>query len=124
MPAPKRRPSPCAGGSSERDRDSVSGGDYGDDRHLTRSTNSVIPSAISTMRSLKGKRRIASRSTRAVTTGTRHRGKEDDMLPGISDTDCRIAEFRSRDLRATAERQRIAAQASAPESDRLVRVAV
>jgi hypothetical protein len=46
------------------------------------------------------------------------------MLPGITDTDCRIAEFRSRDLRATAERQRIAADASAPESDRLGRVAV
>ena len=46
------------------------------------------------------------------------------MLPGISDTDCRIAEFRSRDLRATAERQRTAAQASAPESDRLRRVAL
>ena len=46
------------------------------------------------------------------------------MVPGISDTDCRIAEFRSRDLRATAERQRIAAQASAPESDRLGRIAV
>jgi hypothetical protein len=46
------------------------------------------------------------------------------MLLGISDTDCRIAEFRSRDLRATAERQRIAAQASAPESDRLGGVAV
>jgi len=40
------------------------------------------------------------------------------MLPGITDTDCRIAEFRSRDLRANAERQRIAALASAPESDR------
>ena len=46
------------------------------------------------------------------------------MLPGFSDTDCRIAEFRSRDLRATAERQRIAAQASALESDRLGPVAV
>ena len=46
------------------------------------------------------------------------------MLPGISDTDCRIAEFRSRDLRTTAERQRIAAQASALESDGLGRVAV
>jgi hypothetical protein len=46
------------------------------------------------------------------------------MLPGITDTDCRIAEFRSRDLRANAERQRIAAQASAPESDRLGRVAL
>jgi len=46
------------------------------------------------------------------------------MLPGITDTDCRIAEFRSRDLRANAERQRIAAQASAPESHRLGRVAL
>ena len=48
------------------------------------------------------------------------------MIPGITDTECRIAEFRSRDLRATAERQRIAAQASASESesDRLGRVAV
>jgi hypothetical protein len=46
------------------------------------------------------------------------------MVPGITDTECRIAEFRSRDLRATAERQRIAAQASAPESDRLGRIAV
>jgi len=46
------------------------------------------------------------------------------MLPGITDTDCRIAEFRSRDLRANAERQRIAAQTSAPESDRLGPVAV
>ena len=46
------------------------------------------------------------------------------MLPGITDTDCRITEFRSRDLHATAERQRIAAQASAPESDRLGRVAL
>ena len=46
------------------------------------------------------------------------------MLPGITDTDCRIAEFRSRDLRANSERQRIAAQASAPDSDRLARVAL
>jgi hypothetical protein len=46
------------------------------------------------------------------------------MLPGISDTECRIAEFRYRDLRASGERQRIAAQASAPESDRLGRVAL
>src|SRR5215217_3134446 len=76
------------------------------------------------MCSLKRKRRIAPCSTRAVTTATRHRGKEDVMVPGITDTDCRIAEFRSRDLRAIAERQRIAAQASAPKSDRLRRVAL
>src|SRR5215212_3328785 len=71
------------------------------------------------MRSLKRKRRITPRSKRVVTTGARHRGKEDDMLPGISDTECRIAELRYRDLHANAERQRIAAHASAPESDRL-----
>ena len=46
------------------------------------------------------------------------------MLPGISDTECRIAEFRYRDLHANAERQRVAAQASVPESDRLGRVAL
>jgi hypothetical protein len=46
------------------------------------------------------------------------------MVPGISDTECRIAEFRYGDLRAYAERQRIVAQVSAPESDRLGRVAV
>ena len=46
------------------------------------------------------------------------------MVPGITDTECRIAEFRYGDLLAFAERQRIAAQASAPESDRLGRVAV
>ena len=46
------------------------------------------------------------------------------MLPGISDTECRIAEFRYRDLHANAERQRIAAHTSAPESDRLGRVAL
>ena len=46
------------------------------------------------------------------------------MHPEISDTECRIAEFRYRDLRANAERQRIAAQASAPESGPLGRVAL
>jgi hypothetical protein len=75
------------------------------------------------MRWRKQKRRIASRSTRAVTTGTRDGGKEDDMVPGITDTECRIAEFRYGEQLAFAERQRIAAQASAPESDRLGRIA-
>jgi hypothetical protein len=46
------------------------------------------------------------------------------MVPGITDTECRIAEFRYGDLRAYAERQRIAAQASAPEPDRPGRVAI
>jgi hypothetical protein len=61
---------------------------------------------------------------RAVTIETRHRRKEDVMVPGFTDTECRIAEFRYRDLRANAERQRIAAQASLTESDRLSRTAV
>ena len=39
------------------------------------------------------------------------------MVPGITDTECRIAELRSRDLLANAERQRIAAQAPRTGSD-------
>jgi hypothetical protein len=46
------------------------------------------------------------------------------MVPGITDTECRIAELRSRDLRANAERQRIAAQALLTETNRLSRIAV
>ena len=45
------------------------------------------------------------------------------MVPGFTDTECRIAEFRFRELRAHAERQRLAAQASLTESDRLGRIA-
>jgi hypothetical protein len=32
--------------------------------------------------------------------------KEDSMVPGITDTECRIAQFRYRELRVEAERQR------------------
>lgn len=46
------------------------------------------------------------------------------MVPGITDTECRIRQLHYRELHAEAERQRIAAQASAPESDRLGRVAL
>jgi hypothetical protein len=34
------------------------------------------------------------------------------MVPGITDTECRVAEFRSRDFHANADRQRNAAQAA------------
>jgi len=34
------------------------------------------------------------------------------MVPGITDTECRIAQFRSRELHAVAERQRRAAHAA------------
>ena len=46
------------------------------------------------------------------------------MLPGFTDTECRIAEFRFSELRAHAERQRIAAQAARAESDPLRYIAV
>ena len=46
------------------------------------------------------------------------------MVPGITDTECRIAEFRSRDLRAEAERQRLAASAAHTPSDRAGQIAV
>jgi hypothetical protein len=38
--------------------------------------------------------------------------KEDTMVPGITDTECRIAEFRYRELHAEADRQRRAASAA------------
>ena len=37
------------------------------------------------------------------------------MVPGITDTECRIAEFRYRELHAEAEGQRLAATACAQE---------
>jgi hypothetical protein len=38
--------------------------------------------------------------------------KGDTMVPGITDTECRIAQFRARELRVEAERQRRAAYAA------------
>jgi hypothetical protein len=43
--------------------------------------------------------------------------KEDIMVPGITDTECRIQQLRYRELHAEAERQRLAATACA-ENDR------
>jgi hypothetical protein len=43
------------------------------------------------------------------------------MVPGITETECRIAEFRYRDLHAEADRQRRAA-AAVPVPDSRVRV--
>jgi hypothetical protein len=44
--------------------------------------------------------------------------KEDPMVPGITDTECRIAEFQHRALLAEAERQRMAASAAFVRSHR------
>ena len=38
--------------------------------------------------------------------------KEDTMVPGITETECRIAEFRYRELHAEVDRQRRAASAA------------
>jgi hypothetical protein len=38
--------------------------------------------------------------------------KEDTMVPGITDTECRIAEFRYREQHAEADRQRRSASAA------------
>lgn len=47
--------------------------------------------------------------------------KEDTMIPGFTDTECRIAEFRYRERHAEADRQRRAA-AAAPVPAGRVRV--
>jgi hypothetical protein len=44
--------------------------------------------------------------------------REDPMVPGITDTECRIAQFRYRALHAEAERQRQAAHAAPVSADR------
>jgi hypothetical protein len=45
--------------------------------------------------------------------------KEETMVPGISDIDCRIAEFRYREVQAEAERQRLADLAVRVPPDRV-----
>jgi hypothetical protein len=45
--------------------------------------------------------------------------KEDTMVPGITDTDCRIAQFRYREVQAEAERQRLADLAVRVPPDRV-----
>jgi hypothetical protein len=64
------------------------------------------------MCSLGWKRRIEPRSRRAPEIDVGDGSKEDIMVPGITDTECRIAEFRYRELHAEADRQRRAASAA------------
>src|SRR5688572_14449478 len=65
------------------------------------------------MRSLKRKRRIAPRSRRALEIGMTDGSKEDPMVPGITDTECRLNQLRYRELHAEAARQRLVAMACA-----------
>ena len=44
--------------------------------------------------------------------------KGDIMVPGFTATECRIAEFRSRDMQAGAARQRMGAHVRMPRSER------
>ncbi|MCD6033903.1 MAG: hypothetical protein K0S78_6089 [Thermomicrobiales bacterium] len=39
------------------------------------------------------------------------------MVPGFTDTECRIAEFRSREMQAHAERQRMGAHVRMPRAE-------
>jgi hypothetical protein len=64
------------------------------------------------MCSLGWKRRIAPCPRRALEIDVGDGSKEDTMVPGITDTECRIAEFRYRELHAEADRQRRAASAA------------
>jgi len=52
------------------------------------------------------------RSRRALEIDVGDGSKEDTMVPGITDTECRIAEFRYRELHAEADRERRAASAA------------
>ena len=52
------------------------------------------------------------RSIEAVAIEMIDGSKEDTMVPGITETECRIAQFRYQELHAVAERQRRAAHAA------------
>jgi hypothetical protein len=45
--------------------------------------------------------------------------KEEIMVPGITETECRIAQFRSRELQAEAARQRRSAQVAPIDAGRV-----
>jgi hypothetical protein len=65
------------------------------------------------MCSLGWKRRIAPCPRRATEIDVGDGSKEDTMVPGITETECRIAEFRYRELHAEVDRQRRAASGAA-----------
>jgi hypothetical protein len=92
---------------------SAIGGDYGEQRRIAREPNSVIRSAISTMCVPRRQRRIEPRPRRALEIELINGSKEDTVVPGITDTECRIKQLRYRELHVEAERQRLAATACA-----------
>jgi hypothetical protein len=63
------------------------------------------------MRAPRRQRRIAPRPRRALQIARIAGAKEDTMVPGITDTECRIKQLRYRELHVEAERQRLAATA-------------
>jgi hypothetical protein len=70
------------------------------------------------MRSPRRQRTIAPRSRRALEIARIDVSKEDTMVPGITDTECRLKQLRYRELHAEAERQRLASAACARNDDR------
>jgi hypothetical protein len=69
------------------------------------------------MRAPRRQRRIAPRSRWALEIARIDGSKEDTMVPGITDTECRVKQLRYRELHVEAERQRLAATACA-QNDR------
>ena len=67
------------------------------------------------MREPERKRRIGSRSMRAPEIETSQRRKDDIMVPGMSEIDCRVAEFRFHEMHAEAQRRRVAYAQVAPQ---------
>ena len=98
---------------------SVIGGDYGEQRRIAREPNSVIRSAISTMCVPRRQRRIEPRSRRALEIELINGSKEDTMVPGITETECRIAQSRYRELHVEASRQRRSAQVAPMQTSRV-----
>jgi hypothetical protein len=62
---------------------------------------------------LRRQGRIEPRSRRALEIARIDGSKEHTMVPGITDTECRIKQLRYRELHAEVERQRLAATARA-----------
>jgi hypothetical protein len=69
------------------------------------------------MCSPRQQRRIEPRSRRALEIARIAGSKEDTMVPGITDTECRLKQLHYRELHAEAARQRLAATACA-QNDR------
>lgn len=74
------------------------------------------------MRSPRQERRIAPCPMRATEADAGNGAMEDTMVPGFSDSECCIAEFRYQELLAEGDRQRRVAAAASPSPASRVQV--